>query len=358
MGSRFSSDEETSIPNDFRDHGCVKPLFEKGRYKNPFDSFKEPNFKDVYKMLRSEDHSSIPWGDDKELERTLPVVTPNREMLCSPPSDKMQLMWVGHASVLVQFDGLTVLTDPIWGNRCGPLGIFGPKRYRPPPCKIEDIPHVDAVVISHNHYDHLDHESVVKLNRKFGDRLCWYVATGQADWMRKSGCQNVVELTWWQEHTLVKGDKSYMFAATPAQHWCKRTATDTNKALWCSWVVKGPNHSFYFAGDTGYCCAFKQIGNKYGPFSLSAIPIGAYEPRWFMAPQHCNPEEAVSIHEELKSQRSVGIHWGTFRLTTEHYMEPKQKLSDIIKEKGLDPGCFFTVKHGDVVTVEEQEAVS
>lgn len=165
----------------------------------------------------------------QELDRTLPILTPDLDKLRSPPKDKVQLMWVGHASILVQFDGLTVLTDPVWGNRCGPLGIFGPRRYRTPPCPIDDIPHVDAVVISHNHYDHLDHESVVKLNRKFGDTLRWYVAIGQADWMRKSGCNNVVELTWWQEHTFVKEDKSYMFVATPAQHWCKRTATDTNK---------------------------------------------------------------------------------------------------------------------------------
>ncbi|XP_060576101.1 N-acyl-phosphatidylethanolamine-hydrolyzing phospholipase D-like [Ruditapes philippinarum] len=357
-GGKINKDENGIDPKSFEENGLVQPIFENGRFKNPFDTFEERTLTDVFKMIRSEDNSKIPWKNKEELDRTLPVVTPDFEKLRNPPNGNVQLMWAGHASILVQFDGLTVLTDPIWGDRCGPLGIMGPKRYRPPPCKIEDIPHVDAVVISHNHYDHLNHESVVKLNRKFGDKLHWFVAIGQADWMRQCGCKNVVELTWWQEHTLAKDGKQYMFAATPAQHWCKRTISDTNKALWCSWVVKGPKHSFYFAGDTGYCCAFKQIGNKYGPFSLSAIPIGAYEPRWFMRPQHVNPEEAVIMHEELKSEKSVGIHWGTFRLTTEHYMEPKQKLSDIVKEKGLDSGCFFTVKHGEVVTLTDEHVTS
>ncbi|XP_045166352.2 N-acyl-phosphatidylethanolamine-hydrolyzing phospholipase D-like [Mercenaria mercenaria] len=362
MGGRMSTDEQVTYEendaSDFGEHGFVKPVFRNRRYKNPFDTFEERTLSDVYKFRQSEDNSNVPWKNKQELDSTLPVVTPDFEKLSNPPKDAVQMMWVGHASVLVQLDGLTILTDPIWGNRCGPLGIFGPKRYRQPPCKIEDIPNVDAVVISHNHYDHLDHESVVRLNRKFGDKLRWYVAVGQADWMRQNGCQNVVELTWWQEHTLTKDGKSYMFAATPSQHWCMRTLRDKNKALWCSWVVKGPDHSFYFAGDTGYCCAFKQIGNKYGPFSLSAIPIGAYEPRWFMRPQHINPEEAVEVHQELRSEKSVGIHWGTFVLTTEHYMEPKQKLGDILKQKGLDAGCFFTVKHGEVRTVPDEHVKS
>ncbi|KAL4234212.1 hypothetical protein ACF0H5_005865 [Mactra antiquata] len=352
MGGKQSIPETEDI--DSSDNGMVKPLIVNGRYKNPFDTFYEATAKDLFKMIRSKDNSEIPWGNKKELDKTLPVISPpNIEKLNNPPEDKVQLMWVGHASVLVQFDGISVLTDPIWGQRCGPLGVLGPKRYRNPPCNIEDLPNIDAVVISHNHYDHLDHESVVKLNRKFGEKLRWYVAQGQAAWMNACGCKNVVELTWWQEHEFTKDGKSFMFVSTPAQHWCKRTATDTNKALWCSWVVKGPQQSFFFAGDTGYCFGFKQIGNKYGPFSLAAIPIGAYEPRWFMKPQHVNPEEAVMLHEELKAQKSVGIHWGTFRLTTEHYMEPKHKLAEILAEKGLHPDCFFTVKHGEVVTTDE-----
>ncbi|KAJ8301568.1 hypothetical protein KUTeg_020555 [Tegillarca granosa] len=251
---------EIQEPESSTNEGYTQPLFdEKSKtYKNPWKTWSEPQFTNVLKFIWGEtDHSNIP--ETRVLDKELPVLTPDFARLKSFPKSGVQMMWIGHASVLVQFDGISVLTDPVFSQRASPLQIMGPKRYRPPPCKIEELPHVDAVVISHNHYDHLDYGSVKKLNAKFGDKLWWYVPAGTKQWMVDTGCSNVVELSWWEE-SKYPNDPKISFA------------------LWGSWVVKGPNHSFYFAGDTGYCEGFKQIGRKYGPITSAAIPIGAYEP--------------------------------------------------------------------------------
>ncbi|XP_021344038.1 N-acyl-phosphatidylethanolamine-hydrolyzing phospholipase D-like isoform X2 [Mizuhopecten yessoensis] len=326
----------------------TKPLCTNGVYKNPWKTWKDPDFvlKFMYKMLIAEkDCSNIPCKT-QELDKHLPVLTPEFDQLENPPNSGVQATWIGHASVLVQLDGITVLTDPIFSDRCSMVQWLGPKRYRPPPCKVDDLTVLDAVVISHNHYDHLDHGSVVSLNRKFGDKLWWYVPIGTRQWMLNTGCKNVVELSWWEEHQH-SPNPNIMFALTPAQHWCKRTATDTNKALWGSWVVKGPKHSFFFAGDTAYCEGFKEIGEEYGPFDLSAIPIGAYAPRSVMAAQHVDPAEAVQIHTDVKSRNSLGIHWGTFKLTYEFYLEPQTRLPEELRKADLSEDCFVTLKHGE-----------
>lgn len=165
--------------------------------------------------------------------------------------------------------------------------------------------------------------------------------------MRGCGCETVTELSWWESATC--NGSSFVF--TPAQHWCKRSLFDTNKSLWGSWCVIGPRHRFYFAGDTGYCDAFKQIGEYLGPFDLAAIPIGAYKPRWMMRSQHVDPEEAVKIHLDVRAQRSVGIHWGTFALAHEFYLEPPQKLKEECEKVDLPEDEFFVMKHGESRTV-------
>ncbi|XP_060069194.1 N-acyl-phosphatidylethanolamine-hydrolyzing phospholipase D-like [Ylistrum balloti] len=325
----------------------TKPVYANGVYNNPWTTWVEPSFcKVLYRMLvKEKDHSKIP-SEKQELDKHLPVQKPDFDQLMNPPKSGVQATWIGHASVLVQLDGITVITDPIFSERCSMFQWIGPKRYRPPPFKIDELPVLDAVVISHNHYDHLDHGSVVSLNKKFGDELWWYVPMGTRRWMLDCGCKNVVELSWWEEHRH-SPDQNITFCLTPSQHWCKRTATDTNKALWGSWVIKGPNHRFFFAGDTGYCEAFKQIGEEYGPFDLSAIPIGAYAPRYVMKSQHVDPEEAVLIHQDVKSSNSLGIHWGTFKLTYEFYLEPKTKLAEELKKSDLSDDCFVTLNHGE-----------
>ena len=218
----------------------------------------------------------------QELEQNLPVLAPDSSVLSSPPSDDIQVTWLGHASVLVQMDGLNILTDPVFSGFCGPNQFMSFKRYRPAPCSVDELPNIDAVCISHSHYDHLDLKSVKDLNQRFGECLHWFVPMGLKSWMSNAGCKNVTELEWWEETQFSKqksNDNVTKFVFTPTQHWCRRTLMDENKVLWGSWTVVGPKHRFFFAGDTGYCKGFKQIGKQYGPFDFAAIPIGAYKPR-------------------------------------------------------------------------------
>ncbi len=197
------------------------------------------------------------------LDRELPIQEPyfvQRPDQCGQTGSSVRATWLGHATVLVEMEGLVFLTDPMFSQRASPVAFMGPKRYRDPPCTIEQLPRLDAVVISHTHYDHLDADSVAALNARFGSGLRWFVPLGLAEWMQKTGCENVTELDWWVG-SCIPGHDNVTFFCTPAQHWCKRTALDKNKALWGSWTIVGPHCRFFFAGDTGYCPAFKEIGN-------------------------------------------------------------------------------------------------
>ncbi|XP_050413923.1 N-acyl-phosphatidylethanolamine-hydrolyzing phospholipase D isoform X1 [Patella vulgata] len=331
----------------------TRPLFKDGCFYNPWKTWRDPKLTNLFKFIVTEkDNSNIP--GEKELDIHLPIIQPDLTEFDRPVLTGVKTMWIGHASVLVKFDDITVLTDPVFSERCSIVSFAGPKRYRRVPCQIKDLPKIDAVVISHNHYDHLDLSSVKELNQKFGKDLRWYVPQGMKKWMSDSGCENVEEMTWWEEQQF-PGKPDVKFVSTPAQHWSKRGVTDTNKALWGGWAVIGPKHSFYFAGDTGYCEGFKEIGEKYGPFTLAAIPIGAYEPRWFMCPQHVDPVEAVDIHLDIKAEHSLGIHWGTFKLTYEPYMEPKEKLEEELKKRSISLDEFITLKHGEIKTVGYDE---
>ncbi|XP_042898871.1 N-acyl-phosphatidylethanolamine-hydrolyzing phospholipase D isoform X2 [Parasteatoda tepidariorum] len=286
-----------------------------GRFQNPWPTWRPPTFANVLKFGITKSNSRVP--SKQELELILPIMKQKFSKL-SIPDDGIRITWFGHSTVLVQMHGLNILTDPIFSDRASPSQVVGPKRYRDPPCSIHDLPHINAVVISHSHYDHLDLNTVTLLNARFNTDIRWFVPLGLQSWMQDVGCENVVELDWWEENCVPEHSDTF-FVFTPAQHWSKRGIGDDNKVLWGSWCILGPKYRFFFAGDTGYCDAFKQIGRVHGPFDLSAIPIGAYEPRWFMKYQHVNPEEAVQIHSDVRSKRSLGIHWGTFNLANEDF---------------------------------------
>lgn len=184
--------------------------------------------------------------------------------------------------MLIQMDGLNILTDPNFSMYAGPSKLFSMKRYRPPPCTVNELPRIDAVCISHDHYDHLDFNTVKDLNHRFVEQLHWFVPKGLKNWMIDRRCQNVNELEWWEEAEFPNATGNgtpVKFIFTPTQHWCRRSLNDQNKVLWGSWTVIGPKHRFLFVGDTGYCKGFKQIGKKFGSFDFAAIPIGAYKPR-------------------------------------------------------------------------------
>lgn len=321
----------------------------RGCFVNPWTTWQFPSYSTIARLFLMEKNNSNVPSVKEVLDRELPVLEPyfvQRPDQCGQTGPSVRATWLGHASVLVEMEGLVVLTDPMFSQRASPLAFVGPKRYRDPPCTAEQIPRLDAVVISHTHYDHLDAGSVAALNVRFGSGLRWFVPLGLAEWMRKAGCENVTELDWWVG-SRIPGHDDVTFFCTPAQHWCKRTPVDENKALWGSWTIVGPNCRFFFAGDTGYCPEFKEIGKRFGPFDLAAIPIGAYLPRGIMKSQHVDPEEAVLIHIDIQAKTSLAIHWGTFALAYEHYLEPPARLHEAMVNHGLNPDQFFTLHHGE-----------
>ncbi len=233
---------------------------------------------------------------------------------------KPTLTWVGHSTFLVQLDGLNILTDPNWNDRASPFHFAGPRRIIPPGLRFEDLPHIDAVIISHDHYDHLDEATVRRLVAAHHPRF--FVPLGMKPLLIAFGATDVVELDWWDSASL----RGVTFTAAPAQHSSGRWLRDQNLRLWCSWVIAAPKHRLFFAGDTGYFSGFKDIGAKLGPFDLALMPIGGYEGWGEHHPNHINPEEAVQAFDDLHARYLVPMHWGTFDLNREPFHEPPNRL--------------------------------
>ena len=259
--------------------------------------------------------------------------------------------WIGHATVLAQLGGLNLLTDPIFSERASPLSFIGPKREQPPGVALNDLPPIDVVVVSHNHYDHLDLPSCRTLSRQPGGGPLFVVPLGLQAWFQARGIAHVVELDWWQHHAL----RGVEIALVPAQHWSARGLNDRMKTLWGGFAVFAPDCQLFFAGDTGYSRDFadirerfagRQQGSQGGGFDIALIPIGAYEPRWFMQSQHVNVEEALKIHADLGAKASLGVHWGTFELTDEALDEPPRQLARQCAALGLADDAFFTLPIG------------
>ena len=262
------------------------------------------------------------------------------------------LTWIGHATMLVQSDGLNMLTDPIFSERASPLSFLGPKRRQPPGLALSQLPRIDAVLITHNHYDHLDLGSVQALAKQPGGSPLFLVPLGIAAWMKSVGIENVAELDWWEQHRL----KGVEFQLTPVQHWSGRSYWDRTETLWGGWAVFGPGLHWFFAGDTGYSRDFADIRQRFAPrqgaaqgggFDLALLPVGAYEPRWFMSDQHVNPEESVRIHREVGAKRSVGMHWGTFQLTDEPLDQPPKDLQRAREAQGIGADQFSLMAIGE-----------
>jgi N-acyl-phosphatidylethanolamine-hydrolysing phospholipase D len=227
-----------------------------------------------------------------------------------------------------------------------------------PPITIEELPRIDAVLLSHDHYDHLDDATVRALSARFGAGLQWFAPLGYETWLRARGAQHIRELDWWEE-TFIDDTRRLRITATPAQHWTRRIGSAFNARLWCSWAL---HHvaagAFYFAGDSGYCPAFGEIA-RLGPFRALAVPIGAYEPRWFMRAAHMNPEEAVQTYIDLGSQgRFCGMHWGTFRLTDEPPLEPPQRARAAWDAANLPPQDFSASRHGETIILAERDSAT
>jgi len=259
--------------------------------------------------------------------------------------------WIGHASTLLQLGGINVLTDPIFSERASPFSFVGPKRAQPPGLALAELPHIDAVVVSHNHYDHCDAESLKALNAQAGGPPLFLVPLRIKAWLADLGITNAVELDWWQSQRV----GAVEIVLTPVQHWSGRSLTDRMDTLWGGWAFFAPDFQAFFAGDTGYAPDFADIRARFAArqgetgFDLALIPVGAYEPRWFMNNQHVNPDEALRIHRDLKSRHSLGIHWGTFELTDESLDEPPRALARARQAAGVPDGEFQVTAIGQTV---------
>jgi len=260
------------------------------------------------------------------------------------PDQTNYAVWVGHATYLINNGDINILTDPIFSKRASPIGFAGPKRMIPPAMQLNDLPKIDAVVVSHNHYDHFDIWSLKKLY-KLNPETIFMIPVGDKKKLIKAGIKNVVEMNWWE--SLKVSNTTFHF--TPVQHWSKRGLFDRNKSLWGGWFMQTDALALYHAGDTGYSNDFKTTYERLGAPDYSFIPIGAYDPRWFMKDSHVNPEEAVQIALDLKTSHSFGMHWGTFTLTDEPVLEPPVRLERALIDQNLEPDFFRSPKPGEIL---------
>jgi N-acyl-phosphatidylethanolamine-hydrolysing phospholipase D len=250
--------------------------------------------------------------------------------------------WIGHSTYLIEVEGLRILTDPVWNGYCSPIPIKALRRQVPPPISLEDLPAIDIVLISHNHYDHLDAKTVKVLHKRY-PQIHWVVPKALSPWFVRRGITQVSELGWWESMEI----KNAKIVGVPAQHFSGRTLWDTNKTHWGGYVLETSEKRIYFAGDTGYNQKdFKAIGDRFSYMDLSLIPIGIYSPRKFMQPVHINPQEAVQIHEDVKSRFSLGMHWNTFRLSEEPMNRPPFDLYLSMKAKGFSFDTFLPIDIG------------
>ena len=253
-----------------------------------------------------------------------------------------RIWWLGHAAVLLRLNQQYILIDPALSSRASPLSFAGPQRKTPAPLSIADLPRLDVVLISHNHYDHLDRPTVKAIVRRF-PQATFIVPLGLAKWCRAQGVKQVHQLDWWQPFTV--GD--LCFDAVPARHWSMRTPRDRNRSLWCGWVVRSASVRFWFSGDSGYSHSLPEIAARLGPFSLAALPIGAYAPEWFMAGQHMNPDQAVALWQAAGRPLTLPIHWGVFELADESLDAPPKELADALLRANEQKGGFAPWRIGE-----------
>jgi L-ascorbate metabolism protein UlaG (beta-lactamase superfamily) len=274
------------------------------------------------------------------------VIQPDVDFLHNNDTEPT-VTWLGHSTLLLQLGKMNILTDPNLSDTASPVSWAGPERVVPPALSLEQLPSIDYIFISHNHYDHLDKTSIKYISEHLGRKSKkphFFVPLGLKDWFTEQGVENVTEMDWWE--TVNHGD--WIINATPVHHHSGRGLFDKNKTLWTGWSIQYKKFKFFFAGDTAYSRDFKDIGEKLGPFDLAAIPIGGYSPRELMKSAHASPEEALQIHLDIGAKRSIGIHWGTFSgLTDEPLDEPPKRLKQALINKAMPLEVFEILKHGE-----------
>jgi L-ascorbate metabolism protein UlaG (beta-lactamase superfamily) len=302
------------------------PNYQDGVFLNPVETNMDIGFRGYVKMIRMRLFDEI---EDQEPDWYLPVAKIAPQNLDTPQDTATVVTWFGHSAFLVELDGKRLLLDPMLGERASPVSFMGPKRFTDElPLAIDDMPFIDAVLISHDHYDHLDLGSIKQLAEKTGH---FYVTLGVGAHLERWGipASKITELDWWQEARL--GDMT--FAATPARHFSGRGLSDRMKTLWASWVIIGKQDRIFFSGDTGYFDGFKEIGDRYGPFDITLLECGQYNEMWSNI--HMMPEQTVQAHLDLKGKLMMPIHWGAFALALHPWTEPIERVSKAAQAKGI-----------------------
>ncbi|CDR49302.1 hypothetical protein NBRC10512_004241 [Rhodotorula toruloides] len=386
--------------SDATDKAHHKP---NGGFVNPWKSFKDPGRGPSTLFNAWKSWESHPVPPPEKLPRLVPPTFAPPSSLSASEKDAwyadLKATWLGHACFLVEFPappgqkgdeegkkrGFRVLLDPVWSHRCSPSQLIGPARVTKPPIPLEEIPHVDAVVISHNHYDHLDIATLKHLySAQPHGTLHFFLPLGNKSWLEKTigvKSSEVTELDWWEERVVRLGEKEtgaegegegekLRVVCTPCQHFTGRSLTDRNDTLWASWCIESSTGGkIWFGGDTGYrtvprgvdaeglekyetCPAFAEIGKREGPMDMSFIPIGAYQPRWLFSSVHCSPEDSVELHQHVRSKKSIGMHWATWMLTPEEMTEPPRRLRSACEEYGIGEDEFGVTDIGETVRVK------
>ena len=305
------------------------------KYKNTDGEAIDKSIKDLIRWQRNQKKPILAYIDISNDWRNINLETEDN-----------YLIWIGHSTFLIKKDSLTILTDPVFSDRASPFRRLGPKRLIPPSLNIEDLPPIDIITISHNHYDHLDIRSLKKISKKY-PKVVFLIPKGDLDIFDQRNIENVFEFEWWQDIDF----KNHTFTFTPVKHWSARGLFDRNESLWGAWFISSRDYSIYHAGDTGYSKDFKETQRRLGSPKYAFIPIGAYDPEWFMSASHVNPEDAIKIMQDLGAKNSYGMHWGTFTLTAEDTLDPPKRLSEAIKKKNIKN--FNVLTPGEVIVIEE-----
>lgn len=291
-----------------------------------------PGFREAFRMIFSGERRGA-W-EHREVEQTKPAAR--------IAGTEVVATFINHATVLVQTEGLNIITDPIYSKRASPFSFVGPARYTDPGVAFDDLPKIDVVLISHNHYDHLDLPTLKRIIARDNPRIL--VPLGNTEFLERHGITTSIDLDWWQQEAV---SDAVSITSVPAQHFSSRSLSDRNKTLWSGYVIQTPQKNIYFAGDTGYGPFADQIAEHFpNGFDLGLLPIGAFLPTWFMQEIHTSPDEAIALQEHLKIRKVMGIHFGAFRLASDGQDDPAEQIHEL-----TTPDRFMVPKNGESLSL-------
>ena len=320
-----------------RYQGAVSDHFDGKKFINP-GGIEAKGPKEVLQWMLNRNRG--PWVENIEPQQGSHPIGREKEQI--------RITFVNHSSFLLQLAGLNILTDPIWSKRTSPFSWIGPKRMRVPGLEFEDLPRIDAVLISHNHYDHLDLPTLRVISGSFHPRI--FTPLGVKKFLDDENISGAADLDWWDEIAI---NDSVSIQAVPAQHFSGRGIRDRDATLWCGYVLKTPRGNIYFAGDTGYNeNTFREIGERCKEIKVALLPIGAYKPEWFMSAIHTSPEQAVKIHLDVGAEVSIGMHFGTFPLADDGMEDPVNDLKIALAKHQVNEDRFVVLKEGQPFIVE------